>query len=262
MTFWTILKVFINSNLFLQLQHVISPQIVIMNKFHYNPGWTRRRHPPVHPPSQIWPGETHPPLLERDETRCSTGRINLSSWLRVLAVPPPSTSFWTSKASMKNPAVFLLTSAVYFQFWINPSITLITLQSIQAYMPYKSSDDTSNIHVDHIFSPRSPNWPLGLFGRPSWPPWTPQHPPWPGSGTWIFKCQVFCVRWHERWASGVSLKRVIKMQFRNAYFRLLVLILREALEALDGEGEWHQRCQKEKQQHCPAFEHLERQMLS
>ena len=222
MTFWTILKVFINSNLFLQLQHVISPQIVIMNKFHYNPGWTRRRHPPVHPPSQIWPGETHPPLLERDETRCSTGRINLSSWLRVLAVPPPSTSFWTSKASMKNPAVFLLTSAVYFQFWINPSITLITLQSIQAYMPYKSSDDTSNIHVDHIFSPRSPNWPLGLFGRPSWPPWTPQHPPWPGSGTWIFKCQVFCVRWHERWASGVSLKRVIKMQFGNAYFRSLV----------------------------------------
>ena len=89
-------------------------------------------------------------------------------------------------------------------------------------MPYKSSDDTSNIHVDHIFSPRSPNWPLGLFGRPSWPPWTPQHPPWPGSGTWIFKCQVFCVRWHERWASGVSLKRVIKMQFRNDYFRSLV----------------------------------------
>ena len=33
-------------------------------------------------------------------------------------------------------------------------------------------------------------------------------------------------------------------------------------EALDGEGEWHQRCQKEKQQHCPAFEHLERQLLS
>ena len=84
----------------------------------------------------------------------------------------------------------------------------------------------------------------------------------PAPGTWIFRCQVLCVRWHERWASGVSLKRIIKMQFRNAYFRLLVLILREALEALDGKGEWHQRCQKEKQQHCPAFEHLERQLLS
>ena len=36
------------------------------------------------------------------------------------------------------------------------------------------------------------------------------------------RCQVLCVRWHERWASGVSLKRVIKMQFGNAYFRSLV----------------------------------------
>ena len=44
----------------------------------------------------------------------------------------------------------------------------------------------------------------------------------PAPGTWIFRCQVLCVRWHERWASGVSLKRVIKMQFRNAYFRSLV----------------------------------------
>ena len=44
----------------------------------------------------------------------------------------------------------------------------------------------------------------------------------PAPGTWIFRCQVLCVRWHERWASGVSLKRVIKMQLRNAYFRSLV----------------------------------------
>ena len=44
----------------------------------------------------------------------------------------------------------------------------------------------------------------------------------PAPGTWIFRCQVLCVRWHERWASGVSLKRAIKMQFRNAYFRSLV----------------------------------------
>ena len=44
----------------------------------------------------------------------------------------------------------------------------------------------------------------------------------PAPGTWIFRCQVLCVRWHERCASGVSLKRVIKMRFRNAYFRSLV----------------------------------------
>ena len=45
----------------------------------------------------------------------------------------------------------------------------------------------------------------------------------PAPGTLIFRCHVLCVRWHERWASGVSLKRVIKMRFRNSYFRLLVL---------------------------------------
>ena len=44
----------------------------------------------------------------------------------------------------------------------------------------------------------------------------------PAPGTWIFRCQVLCVRWHERWASGVSLKRAFKMQFRNAYFKSLV----------------------------------------
>ena len=29
-------------------------------------------------------------------------------------------------------------------------------------------------------------------------------------------------RWQERWVSGVSLERALKMQFRNAYFRSLV----------------------------------------
>ena len=37
-----------------------------------------------------------------------------------------------------------------------------------------------------------------------------------------FQVPGACVRRHERWASRVSLKRIIKMQFRNAYFRLLV----------------------------------------
>ena len=44
----------------------------------------------------------------------------------------------------------------------------------------------------------------------------------PAPGTWISRYQVLCARWQERWASGVSLKRALKMQFRNAYFRLLV----------------------------------------
>ena len=39
---------------------------------------------------------------------------------------------------------------------------------------------------------------------------------------WCARCQVLCLRWHERWASGVSRKRIIKMQFRNTYFRSLV----------------------------------------
>ena len=45
------------------------------------------------------------------------------------------------------------------------------------------------------------------------------------------------------------------------------IILRGALEALNGEGEGHQRCQKEKEQHCPerniwdnAFHLVERKM--
>ena len=45
---------------------------------------------------------------------------------------------------------------------------------------------------------------------------------WSALANWIFRCQVLSVRWHEKWASGVSLKSVIKMQFRNAYFRSLV----------------------------------------
>ena len=50
----------------------------------------------------------------------------------------------------------------------------------------------------------------------------------PAPGTWISRYQVLCARWQERWASGVSLKRALKMQFRNAYFRLLkVSSLRE-----------------------------------
>ena len=35
---------------------------------------------------------------------------------------------------------------------------------------------------------------------------------------WCARCQVLYVWWHERWASGVSLKRA----FRNTYFRSLV----------------------------------------
>ena len=44
----------------------------------------------------------------------------------------------------------------------------------------------------------------------------------PAPGAWISMCQVLCARCHKRWASGASLKRAFKMQFRNAYSRSLV----------------------------------------
>ena len=55
----------------------------------------------------------------------------------------------------------------------------------------------------------------------------------PAPCTWISRCQVLCAR-QETWASGVSLKRALKMQFRNAYFRSLVHSSRKLWPKLGG----------------------------
>ena len=55
----------------------------------------------------------------------------------------------------------------------------------------------------------------------------------PASGTWIFRCQVLFARWHETWASGVSLKIVYKMQFRDACSRSIVYSSQKLWHQLD-----------------------------
>ena len=49
-------------------------------------------------------------------------------------------------------------------------------------------------------------------------------------------CQVLCARIRERWASGVSLKRVLKMQFINAYYRSLVHSSRKLWPKLNSDN--------------------------
>ena len=58
----------------------------------------------------------------------------------------------------------------------------------------------------------------------------------PAPGTWISRCKVLCARWRERWERGVSLKRALKMQFRNDYFRSLVHSSRKLWPKLNSDN--------------------------